>query len=406
MLVDIGVLSHGEPNRTESDYPLHLVGAYDVCRRDALQRGAGEAVERYALLPCPEAGPRLFHVSAAELGAEALPFSDPWAALGHPDANEIPLDWYRGSRLIDGSPVLVPAPLADWTGAPGPSSEADYAETILFDPSPSGAASGAGHEHATRSALLEIIERDAVIVAWYAQLALAAVDINQIVTAAAPTLHRRSLRTLLDGARAKGLTPVFARIPTCTPDLACTICVIVDRDGGPLGAVGAKASGDGVRALLGALQEAMQIHELLARMRSRLTPPSPGANVVRHDVDRAWAWTMPKTVDALERWTATFRVEAWDPPRTTPDLATLVTGLSADGANPVVVSLTERLPAAVRDLGWSAVKVLCPGYQPLRIDERPIFSLHRERIHSAARRTGRASALPATEVFPLPHPLI
>ncbi|MFJ9839117.1 YcaO-like family protein [Kitasatospora sp. NPDC101155] len=417
VLVDIGVLGPGDTGRTVEDYPLHLVGAYDVTRRGAFQRGAGEAVERYALMPRPgtgtgtdtdtgaDAGPDRTGLRHARPDAPALRFTEPGAALAHRGALDTELDWYRGTRLADSSAVLVPAPLVDYTG----SDAADQAagRPGLFDPSPSGAASGAGIEQATRAALLEIVERDAVIAAWAAQLALPAVDIDEVLAAAPADPRWRALRTLLAGVRAAGLEPVFARIPTFSPEVTCVVCVLVDRGAeGQLGAVGAKASGSGARALLASLQEALQIRELLTRMRRLLPVPAELPDVVRHDVDRAWFWTGAAAVDALERWTAGFERSPWAVPERDPDTSALVAGMVADGADPVVVPLTQRLPAAVRELGWAAVKVVCPGYQPLRMDERHTFGWHEERIRTAAARTGCRATAPGGEVFGLAHPLI
>ncbi|RXS69397.1 hypothetical protein EST92_25640 [Streptomyces sp. TM32] len=423
VMVDIGLLDTGGQTRTAQDYPLHLVGAYDVSRRSALQRGAGEAVERFALVPRHGRGPHPVRALAGELGREALQFAAPGAVLGHPDARTVPLDWYRGTRLADDAPFLIPAPLVDWNGAdgtdddlsrsgPGPDRDGGVIAATdarsLFDPSPSGAASGAGTQSATRSALLEIIERDAVTVAWAAQLALAAVDIDRATAGEASSGDVRSLRTLVDAARAAALEPVFARIPTCMPSVECVVCVIVDRSGGgQSGAVGAKASGDGIRNLLGALQEALQIHGLLRRFTEHLTPPKVRPAVVRHDVDRAWTWTTPDAVDALERWTRHFTPEPWTAPHASPTRDELVAALVADGADPVVVQLTDRLPPSLRALGWAAVKVICQGYQGLRMDERHEFGWAHDRIRSAARRTGRPATVAARDIpYGLAHPLI
>ena len=83
----------------------------------------------------------------------------------------------------------------------------------------------------------------------------------------------------------------------------------------------------------------------------------------------------------------------------------IVSTLIADGLDPYVVDLTDRLPERVRQLGWSVVKVLPVGYQPLRIDERTSFGWSRHRLRSVQDRTGVPARLPIDELSNLPHPL-
>lgn len=84
-----------------ADLPPSMVtvGAYGHTRGDSLVRGAGEAVERYALYPGPRGDapwqPRPVHASAEELDEASLDYSAAGVALGAPDSVGHRIDWYR-----------------------------------------------------------------------------------------------------------------------------------------------------------------------------------------------------------------------------------------------------------------------------------------------------------------------
>ena len=79
--------------------------------------------------------------------------------------------------------------------------------------------------------------------------------------------------------------------------------------------------------------------------------------------------------------------------------------LIADGLDPYLVDLTYHLPELARRQGWSVLKVVPVGYQPLRIDERTSFGWNSHRLGSVQDRTGVPTRLPLHQLSPLPHPL-
>lgn len=360
------------------DYPLHLVGAYGTSRADTLARAAGEAVERFSLFPRDQ-GPCTVTATAAALGSAALDFAA--AGLGDPVAADASLRWYSGTWLHSGAPVWVPAGLVDYP-----------ADTTWFDPSPSGAASGPDFEFAVRGALLELIERDAVGVAWAADAFLAEIDVEAEITLAPPSPEWRRLTTLYRKACDTGLRPRLVRLPVL-PGLHCVLAATAGSD---LAACGAKAHEEWDRALLIALQEALQVHEMLTVLRGQWGHAEP-SGVVRDDIDRARLWLTPRAVAELAR---RLRDLPLAPPGSSSSrrhsATELVAAVRADGGEPLVVDLTPRLPAPHQAMGWRAVKVVVPGYQPLRMDERHEFGWRHDRI--AAAGTGPVPSFP--------HPLI
>lgn len=376
--VDIGALA--TRGQTVDEYPMHKVGAYGASRVDTITRAAGEAVERFALIPNDNGGPSTITATTAELCSGGLDFES--YSLGDPAARNQPLRWYQGQWLDSSEPVWVPDGLVDYP-----------VDNPWFDPTPSGAAAGRDLESAVRSGLLEFIERDAVSVAWAAESELQEFDVEAEVTAAQSDPNWRHLSRLYRSACSQDLRPRLLRIPVL-PGLRCVLATIVD--GCDLAAVGAKAHEDLGRALLIALQESLQIRETLTALREQWGV-SAAPKVVRDDMDRAQLWLTETAVAELERRVHGVSTAKPGSPSAPPlTLNELVTAVVEDGGRPVAVELTSRLPEAHQAMGWRAVKVLVPGYQPLRMDERHEFGWQHARIAAASTKS----------VQYFPHPLI
>lgn len=389
-----------------ADRPLasNVVGAYGVSRSDVFVRAIGEAVERYALRPTLTDAP--LQATRTDLGSATLNFAHPTKAMGEPDAQDRTLTWYPARRLSDGAATWVPAGLIDF-----PAPEAD---AVGFDPSPSGAASGPGRRAALRSALLETIERDAVLVAWARRLELPRVDLAGTLAHLPPSPSLTRLRRALERAGSAGCEPILAHVPTGVTGVACAVGIIVDgaQDGArrhALAAVGCKASTDPAATLAGALQEALQIHSVLRLVRHRLPhAPAPAPDAITDDVARALYFASDEGAAAVNRWVSHFGEPAVLPP---PDgcgeatLVELIDSVHADGGRPLVVDLSHRLPDPLRRMGWAVVKVVPDGYQPLLINEQRAFMWSRPRLITAPQRTGLPAHATITDAIP-PHPLI
>ncbi|MEU1849784.1 YcaO-like family protein [Streptomyces sp. NPDC019990] len=375
----------GDPARPFSH---DVVGAYGVNRSDVLVRAAGEAVERYALRPLPEEGRT---AAATALDGDVLDVHE--AGLGADDPGERVRTWYSARRLLDGHRVWVPAGLVDHPTRPQ--------DGEGFDPGPSGAAAGAGSEMALRSALLEVIERDALTVAWARALALPRIDPDASLAAAPGSPSWRSFGSALRHARAGGWEPVLAEVPTAVDGVTCVVGILLGDQGA---AVGCNASTDPGQSLAGALQEALQVMSCL-RLIGRRYADQPVPGIITEDTDRARWFASPEGRETVRRWCDGFlpRDAALRPDAGQPSTEHLLAGLHAQGARPLAVDLTHRLPAAVRVMGWAVVKVIPAGLQPLRIDERCSFGWNHSRLETAETRTGLRAR---SGCSPYPHPLI
>ncbi|WP_426004135.1 YcaO-like family protein [Paenarthrobacter sp. NyZ202] len=354
------------------------VGAFDLRRRASMIRAAGEAVERFALVRV-EGDRDVLAVSTDE--DRRIDFVS--AGLGRASALAYDFPWYRARNLQTGAESQVPAPVVDY----GPQQPGEPWD-VFFDPSPNGAASGPTATFAQAAALAEVLERDSFLTAWYKGSPL-----HQIDTARLKGLPDcRGLTQLLESAKTAGIDPCLAFVPEYGSPLHTAVCIICDGSGPGFGAVGLKTSADPLTALLGALQEGLQIRELfLAR-----TPHASSATLqVTDDDSRAAYWSTPGAVQRLQDWVGSFAESGIPAGKPVPDAAALVRHLASRGVGSHWVDLTHRLPVRIRELGWVSGKVVCPGALQLTMDETKGLSIPDNR------RAGWESSGHTT-----PHPLI
>lgn len=225
---------------------------------------AGEAVERFCgnLIP-----PDLRRASFAGLAAAGERAVDPESLALYSDGQlaqpgfpfvrftrDLPVLWARGRSLPAGEPVLVPASLVWVTFYTG---EPTRAEPKTNFTNYAGVAAGDTPEAAERSALEELFERDAVMLAWTAGLPLPRL---------APP---RWMEPLLRGPRGTLETTLFL-FPN---DFGAPVigALMRDREAGLLG-MGTACRAEPVRAALKAVAEAAQLQTL---SRSLDDPDSP-----------------------------------------------------------------------------------------------------------------------------------
>lgn len=149
---------------------------------DAQVRASAEALERYC---CSTFMPDQFvRASAAELGTEALDLdvvprcsaretAHPKAPLGLPDKNA-PIRWVRSVSLHSGRIVYVPVVMVYLHAG-----FATRAERFYF-PISTGCAAHPCFEQAILSAILEVVERDAISVLWLQKLSVPRLVIDAV----------------------------------------------------------------------------------------------------------------------------------------------------------------------------------------------------------------------------------
>ena len=128
--------------------------------------------------------------TAEELGREALDldtiprcssteFSHPKCPLRAPD-KKVPIRWVRGLSLLDGRPIYLPVVMVYlYAGFTSPG------ERIAL-PITTGCAAHITLERALVSAILEVIERDAISITWLQRLALPRIEMDCVPPLLAP----------------------------------------------------------------------------------------------------------------------------------------------------------------------------------------------------------------------------
>ncbi|MEU9320910.1 TOMM precursor leader peptide-binding protein [Streptomyces sp. NPDC048295] len=365
--------------------------------------GVLEGLERYAgmrararttrlVASYEDLGPDAVDPRETGLYAEEFYRANPRVRPFTPD-REIP--WVWGWSLRDGKPRPVPEILA-YYHAPG-------LENRFVQESSNGCASGGSPEEAVYFGLMEVIERDAFLLAWYGQAPLREIDPS--------TSTRRSTRHMVDRLAMYGYRARFFDTRITFPVPVVTACA--ERFDGGVGRMcfGAGAGLDPESALDSALCEiATDSVNLVGRTRrdeSRLRAMAADFDRVTTLHDHPLVYGVPEMgrhADFLLRQPDPRRPLAvadlaWPDDDGAPvaadlreDLMRAVGAVAAAGFDVVVVDQT--LPEQ-RALGLHTVKVLVPGLVPID------FGWSRQRVRHMPRTV---STLRNTGLNPAPHP--
>ena len=373
-------------------------------RDRALAAALGEAAERYSASYLPIHGVRL--ATARELGPAAVPPERFALFAEHQyDAPSFPfrrftrdtrVRWVEGFSIPDGSPAWLPVQLVylPWR-TPGDSGE----QAIAYSTS-NGMACGCTLEEAVLSGLLELLERDAFMVAWASRLSLPRLDWSGHRELVAH--DRRYFRPAGLAYAAVDLSPLLS-VPT-------VLGVVRDESGrGAALGVGAAAAITVEEAWRRALAEAFAVRSWAEATRVGGAPrafASDYSDVTSFDdhvelyasAERAEATRFldasadlrdVRDVEPIEGGDVKQRIEA------------LSSRLAARATSAYAVDITS---ADVRAAGLRVVKVVAPELCSLDVAHEGRF-LGGDRVYRAAFEAGlRARPLSPAELNPLPHP--
>ncbi|MFJ4783720.1 YcaO-like family protein [Streptomyces sp. NPDC088794] len=229
-------------------WPADSAGAgYAFADPDAaLGAALGEAAERYCGNLVPD---RLIRASYEELRGRGLRAIDPDSlALYGPEQYADPLfpltpftrdlvvEWTEGTDLADGGPVLVPASLV-WVSYVSADVEPRGPRTNPVIQA--GLAAGATYEDACLGALCEVVERDAMTIAWHGRAGLRAVRPPDWLDHLARGPRDRLNTRFLTFGRPFGLSVTGALVhDTVTGYLTLGVAARADEEAGLLKAYG------------------------------------------------------------------------------------------------------------------------------------------------------------------------
>ncbi|WP_327367860.1 TOMM precursor leader peptide-binding protein [Streptomyces sp. NBC_01217] len=316
------------------------------------------------------------------------------------------IPWVRGWSLREGRTVLVPEVLT-YYHAPG-------LENRFVQESSNGCASGGCLEEAVYFGLMEVVERDAFLLAWYGRASLPEIDPR--------TSRRPATRQMVDRLEMYGYEARFFDTRISFPVPVVT-GVAVRRDGGPgLMCFGAGAGLDPEAALAGALCE---IATDAVNLRRRTERDEERLRAMAHDFDRVEALHDHPLVYGIPEMGRHAHFLTGGPGEPRPplrtfdqlygdgsvlpvsddlrdDLTRCVDAVTAAGFDVIVVDQT--MPAQ-RELGLTTVGVLVPGLLPIDFGWTRQRALGMDRLRTALREAGlRERDLTDADLNPAPHP--
>jgi ribosomal protein S12 methylthiotransferase accessory factor len=349
---------------------------------------------------------------SAPLARLTEPALDPRRSGGHDDpppgmvpfSAELELDWVWGFSLGAARPLLVPAQMVYYGRARGH-------EPSFVRATSSGCAAGSCPEEALLFALLELIERDAFLITWYARLSLPRID-------PASCQDQRTL-LLIDRIERLGyqVDLVDMRLDLAPPAvLACA-----RRRDDRLGSVvlAAACSLDPDQAILGALREvASYASGFEARMTERLDRARALAgdfHLVEEIEDHALLYGLPEMAGQLaflfaspilrsvEETYAGWRRAGPRHQDLRDDLGFLRDDLAGAGL-PEVIAVDQTSPEQER-IGMCTMRAIVPGLLPITFGQAHRRTRGLPRLATVPRTAGfRGEDLAEDGRNPLPHP--
>jgi ribosomal protein S12 methylthiotransferase accessory factor len=367
---------------------------------DAVNRAMGELVERYASLAC-DGATRIVssHKALVGGGHGVVPFDA--LALFTPEQLTTPgfryagltedtsIGWLKGTDLTGGSPVHVPGEIVSFGYVPGRDEVSP-----CFYPTSSGCACGTSVEGAVLAGLLELIERDAIMIRWYARLAPPLLDLDPADLLGEPFGRQcRELEIRLHDLTLDGEVPVVG--VTC-----------VERTGRPCFFLLSAACGlDLPTAARKALIEAGQGRPFIKFLANQHEAPPAGSAF--NDFDTNLRFFAEPSNAQYSEWFVQNRTLSTRHYPAPPDdnspagrLHALLDRCARMNVTPIAFDLTTP---ELEDHGLFACKIFTPELVPLCIPSAPFLGHPRlARFAALAEREGRAASVPAWVPHPFP----
>ncbi|MER0480005.1 TOMM precursor leader peptide-binding protein [Streptomyces sp. Edi2] len=389
-------------------------GGHTLTYRDSARVGLLEGLERYAsmrsrartvgtmasLRELREAGRRVLDPRACGMYSEEFYRADPRRVAPFTDERTIP--WVWGRSLRDREPVLVPEMISYYHSAP-------LADRFIQECS-NGCASGSTFTEAVYFGLTELIERDAFLLAWYANLQLPEIDGT---TSRSPTTRGLIDRLALHGYRARFFD---ARITFGVP----VVIAVAERTDGGRGtlAFGAGAGLCPEQALRAALVEiatdAPQLPRRVTWNHDRLAPMVDDFDQVLALHDHPLLYGLPamrrhaefllgeRGTRSMEETYADLDQRLRPAPDLRQDVEACVGLLAEAGFDVIAVDQSLELQ---RRRGLSTAGVIVPGLLPIDFGWSRQRALLSPRLRTAPREAGFADRdLTEADLNQAPHP--
>jgi thiazole/oxazole-forming peptide maturase SagD family component len=330
-------------------------------------KALGETIERLSALDSANVTQSRRYASFGALNSDAL---DPQlyrlSRAKHRPAQEDLLTWIPGCQISPrgNRPSWVPAQLVFLPYIPR------TGEVLWFQPTSNGLAAGQTVEHACWNAIMELLERDALLSFWFGGRSASRIDHQ--------SKYDPVWRNLHDVSRRYQLEPEYYLLQSAVPGVFNVMCVLRDATGiGPTATIGLKTSHQVGDAMRGALEEAHQLRPWLRELQEQGEAAPP---VIRTIEDRAQWWISGEAVPTLDDKLAGLALTQLDD-LTKADgdinLGDLVSALSVQGHLVWLVELCQVVSSHV------SVRAIVPTLQPAYFDETHPAVLSRNDVNHA-----------------------
>ncbi|WP_436496788.1 YcaO-like family protein [Actinokineospora sp. HUAS TT18] len=382
------VATAAPPHRLDADgvpRALPIGWGKGATRCAAIVSAVGEAIERYA--PSLPDGGRIVWARPADLDGDVLdprdfPLYEPetYRRPGFEFAafdRRVDHPWVRGTWLGTDRSVWVPAVFTYL-------SMTLLREHLISQGTSNGLAAGTDAESATTRAVLELVERDAMMAAWLTGAKGRYVDLDETLDV--------DLRAIVDALQAQGPGVEVYLLPTSMYGVTAVALSLGDGRRWPgvtLGLGADRSPRNAIRAAL--LELAQTAPHLAALLRDRAHPVPQHPQDVRAMLDHA-AYFFPKArVDAFDRLRCggTSRLRDLVEPVPETSVADLAGVLGAASVRVAIVDVTS---ADVAMGPFRVVRAVSPDLQPISYghgnDRAPVPRLrdkllppHRRQVH-------------------------
>ncbi|MFE2302491.1 YcaO-like family protein [Streptomyces sp. NPDC059445] len=378
---------------TDGGYPKTVAeGGRALTHGEAMTCAVFEAYERYCLSVYRERDFVL--ASYAELTLRGTRALNPLDLVGRHwqgDAATLvdqPIRWTSSTCARTAEQVWVPAQLVylPYRFADG--------EPVLRDPLTTGAAAGLNPGAATLRGLMEVVERDAVMMLHYLRLPSTPIPVQRA--------KDPELRAMVREIESLGLRIQLRRVAAGIR-ASVVVCRITDPSGvGPAHSLGSKCAKDQWSAAKGAILEAATFRRALRlrsdRVRKIAEHYLPDLSTIDCLEARSFVWAQPELTNRMDYLDdlAENPIDS-DAQSDWHSVESFITDVQSVGGDILVKDVTTP---EVSELGISVVKVLVPGLQPMHLSEQ--YPTWTDRLLSFGDGSPRRPA----DLNPVPHPFL
>lgn len=306
---------------------------------------------------------------------------------------DVKLNWVWGYSLVKKRSILVPASFV----------YVPYLfrskEELITQPTSTGLAAANNIEEAILSGIYEVVERDAYMIMWLNQLSMPSIDLTTIENKKAKDVAERFVHY--------GISLYINNITTDLGIPTIGTMAVLESDKGPAAAVGAATRLDPELAVLKSLEETAHTRfwiKGMMRQRPDYKPKDDFSDITdlsHHPFLYGHLEMLPR----LKFFMNHTSVEKLDG---IPNMATgsilkniqkCVEMIAKRGLEVIVVDVTTP---DIKEVGFSVVRVLIPGVQPLDVEFKYRF-LGGKRLYEVPRFLGYPGKSEG-ELYNYPHP--